>query len=179
MDSHDYHKLLFDSSLKLLLIGQDPYPTGANGIAFCKNTFEELHASNCCGYDVLKSIGLNSNEYVQKYQNPIDLFSSLLKFNKIGFINISESIKDEMSEEEIKDRVERISKLIQNAEHSICCGYWVYNTIINQNPSLKNKIIKVIHPSHYNKRKRFEIWSNNWENEKLMNKLKLTKPKLH
>ena len=179
MPTINYNKSLVEGDLDLLLIGQDSYPQGANGIAFCKNTFQELHASNCCGHDVLKSIGLSNEDYLSKFQNPIELFTSLLINNRIGFINISETSKDEMSLEEIKIRVDLISKLIDNSNHTVCCGYWVYNTIVENNPFLKNQIMKVIHPSHYNKRKRFEIWADNWGSDKLINKLKLTKPKLH
>lgn len=85
-------------SLKLCIVGQDRYPKGANGIAFCKNSFDEFFDFYCCGKDVLYSLGYSEEMIRNKYSDPIELFFDLLS-KGIGFINISYELLDETTEE--------------------------------------------------------------------------------
>jgi len=75
-------------TINVCIVGQDPYPKGANGIAFCKNEFKEFFDPFCCGKDVLESLGYDEGWIRSNYDNPIELFLRLLG-EGIAFINVS------------------------------------------------------------------------------------------
>jgi len=75
-------------SLSICIIGQDKYPNGANGIAFCKDSLNDFFDLYCCGKEVLYSLGYKEEIIREKYSKPKELFFELLA-NGIGFINIS------------------------------------------------------------------------------------------
>ena len=94
------------SKIKILIIGKDPYPKGANGVAFCKNSWDELFEGKetlendgeqrCCGQDVLYSLGFEEEKARAKFKSPIDLWLYMLE-KGVVMINIAHSIlkKDE------------------------------------------------------------------------------------
>ena len=82
---------------KLVVVGQDPYPKGANGIAFCKNTFDEFFDSYCCGKEVLYSLGYSKEAVVSKNENPLELFYGLLA-QGIAFVNVSSVLLDDATD---------------------------------------------------------------------------------
>jgi len=81
--------------LQLVVVGQDPYPNGANGIAFCKNTFDELLDQYCCGKDVLFSLGIDVKNASIEFKSPVDFFEYLLVEKGIGFINVNHKLFSE------------------------------------------------------------------------------------
>ena len=54
------------AQLKLVIVGQDPYPRGSNGIAFCKNTFDELFAESFDAGDYYNSYGVSRKERLEQ-----------------------------------------------------------------------------------------------------------------
>jgi hypothetical protein len=92
--------LKFDQFV-LVIVGQDPYPKGANGIAFCKTTFDEFFDSYCCGKEVLYSLGYTEQFIKKNYASPIALFYDLLH-KGIAFINVSSVL--------LKDKTIKTSK---------------------------------------------------------------------
>lgn len=81
--------------LQLVIVGQDPYPKGANGIAFCKNTFDELLDQYCCGKDVLVSLGINIQSASKEFKSPVEFFEYLLVEKGIAFINVNHKLFSE------------------------------------------------------------------------------------
>lgn len=89
------------SKIKILIIGESPYPQGANGVAFCKNSWDELfegkeilegaEKQRCCGQDVLYSLGYKEKTIRDKFESPIDLWLHMLE-KGIVMINIAHSI---------------------------------------------------------------------------------------
>lgn len=75
-------------TVKLILIGQDPYPKDKdNGIAFCKDKISDL--SNTCFPTICKSLGLNFDKFEKQFGNDgKELFVYLLQ-KGILFINLS------------------------------------------------------------------------------------------
>ena len=73
-------------SIILLIVGNEPYPSGSNGIAFCKNTWPELMDGRCGGRYLLCSLGVDLCKAQDNYSSPVDLFVKMAK-EKIVFVN--------------------------------------------------------------------------------------------
>ena len=87
-----YKKAKSLKEIKVLLIGQDPYPANSNGVAFCKNSYYELYQEDCSGGTVLKSLGLTKEKSrLISRKNPKNLFYDLLASRGICFVNIFNS----------------------------------------------------------------------------------------
>ena len=76
--------------LKLLIVGQDPYPKGATGIAFCKTDKTDLFSNSCSGRFVLNSLGFNEKN-TSNFKNGEAIFLYLLE-KGVAFINVSNLI---------------------------------------------------------------------------------------
>jgi hypothetical protein len=81
------------SKLKAVIIGQDPYPNNAMGIAFCKRCFDKLFENSCCGQHLLFSLGLTKKCILKHFEKPEDVFYYLLE-NGIAILNISYKLLD-------------------------------------------------------------------------------------
>ncbi len=89
------------SKIKILIIGESPYSKGANGVAFCKNSWDELfegkeileenEEKRCCGQDVLYSLGFEEEKVRSKFESPIHLWIYMLE-RGIVMINIAHNI---------------------------------------------------------------------------------------
>ncbi|MNU80520.1 hypothetical protein D3C71_701530 [compost metagenome] len=89
------------SKIKILIIGESPYPNGANGVAFCKNSWDELfegkeileegEKKRCCGQDVLYSLGFEEEKVRSKFKSPIHLWIYMLE-RGVVMINIAHNI---------------------------------------------------------------------------------------
>ena len=76
--------------IDFLIIGQDPYPSKPNGVAFCKDWGYELFQEDCAGGVVLNSLGLNREmAKAAGLKNPKEIFLFLLNEKGICFLNIS------------------------------------------------------------------------------------------
>lgn len=70
---------------KLAIMGKDPYKLGANGIPFCKETWDEMKTETCSGKYVLESLGYDINELKQNkdYIQPAHFFNFLASEKKL------------------------------------------------------------------------------------------------
>lgn len=74
------------SDVKLLVVGNKEYDNGANGIAFCKNSWLEILQPQCSGRYLLCALGINFQNVCVKYHNPVELFLEMAK-RGIVFLN--------------------------------------------------------------------------------------------
>ena len=155
------------NKLNLLIIGQDPYPYGANGIAFCKNTFEELFSSNCCGKDILKSLGFDQDYLRENFETPIDFFIQQLK-KGIAFINVSASIENK-TKQALLETKEYNSDFIKKAKSIVVLGKGKTNELFKEYYPEINVNEILIHPSGYNKTSNYSEWAKVW-NSNYLNK---------
>ena len=182
--------------LKAIIIGQDPYPNSPSGIAFCKETFEELFYKDsnyhCCGQYVLYSLGITEKailNHKEKFQKPVDVFYYLLE-NKIAVINICYEILDapfiafqktidfnrklfEKNENAILKAAKLNKPLIEKAEKIFILGKHKTLPIFERfyNEFIPNETL--IHPSNYNAQKKETIqeWKSVWNTKYLINKI--------
>lgn len=114
-------------SIDLLIVGNEPYPTGSNGIAFCKSSWKEFLDGRCGGRYLLCSLGIDLCKSQSKYTNPIDLFTKMAA-EKIVFVNQSDLFLQECLKKSIKtartcgsnisDAVKKnIKEKVQNYSH--------------------------------------------------------------
>ena len=158
------------NKLNLLIIGQDPYPYGANGIAFCKNTFEELFSTNCCGKDVLKSLGFDQDYLRENFETPIDFFIQQLK-KGIAFINVSASVKNK-TKQALLETKEYNSDFIKKAKSIVVLGKGKTNELFKEYYPEINVNEILIHPSGYNKASNYSEWAKVWNSNYLNKYLK-------
>lgn len=92
--------------IKMLIIGQDPYPSKANGVAFCKDWRYELYQADCCGGTVLNSLGFSESYAKENHKNPREMFRYLLTHKGICFTNINQKQFNKLTTEEIEESVQ-------------------------------------------------------------------------
>lgn len=148
--------------IKLIIIGQDPYPTGSNGIAFCKDTFKEMN-KNCCGRYVLESVtGEKFDIIKEKYKTPSLLFDRLL-YEGVLFINLSNKIIKKLTKEELESEINNCKSIINTHKKEfpkiVKCGKYCNDKFTN--------IDFAVHPVTINKNIRNKEWRNYWEIGKL------------
>ncbi len=152
--------------IDLLIIGQDPYPKDANGVAFCKNELEQFFDESCCGKDLLFSLGM-SEDFVRKgFANPRHCFQNLLVKHKICFINASNAVTKDMNETQLELILEESKEFnlpfLKKAKQIIILGtgktkeyYHRYNCGIEYTEA-------VIHPTGRNKKEYLSQWKKIW-----------------
>lgn len=92
-------------SINFLIVGQDPYPNGANGVAFCKDSYYALFVEEPepSGATVLRSMGIDMEKArLISRKNPKSLFYELLTKYGICFINVFDEVYDKIS---LEDRI--------------------------------------------------------------------------
>jgi len=160
------NKLKTVGSLKLLIVGQDPYPNGANGIAFCKDTFEELQDQFCCGKDVLFSLGVDIESAKDNFNSPVDLFFDLLE-QGIAFINVNHELNSNNSKPE-KYRDYNL-EFLEKAPEIVVLGLSTAKDAFEKHYSEYIPVNCLIHPSGRNKTNQFTQWNLVWNNSYLKN----------
>jgi len=159
-------KLQSIDQLKLVIVGQDPYPVGANGIAFCKNTFGELEDFRCCGKDVFHSLGIDLEHAKTELSTPIELFMDLLD-QGIAFINVNHELFSANSNvEKYKDYN---NQFLSKADKIVVLGLSTAKTAFLQHYSNYSNVSYLIHPSGRNKNSTPEQWNAIWANTYLKN----------
>lgn len=88
---NDYHQAIDrQSSLRLVLVGKNPYPNGATGIPFIKSEWPDMKLRSCSGRHVLESLtGMSIDDLHSKYFLPRDLAMRLLTEAGIVLLNAS------------------------------------------------------------------------------------------
>jgi hypothetical protein len=154
-------------TLKLVIIGQDPYPSGANGIAFCKNTFDELLHPSCCGKEILYSLDINIDSAIKNFSSPIELFYDLLD-NGIAFINVNHEM--------FTDQAQNLSifkpynqSFLEKAEQIVVLGLSKAKDAFKQYYSEFENVEFLIHPSAKAKLNSPIDWKKKWNKTHLKN----------
>lgn len=175
-----FEKLKKQKEFEVIIMGKDPYPTAPNGIPFCKDTWEELCADNCCGKSVLNSLGFNLELEREKYKTPIDFFLSLIDL-KIGFLNLiysynnGKSITRKWNIEKLNSGFTVNEQILNKAKNIVLCGE--AKKLKWMSKSYFEKSFEVVHPDNRNKisyrEKTRTNWSENWAKDSLKNKFNL------
>lgn len=177
-----YQKLINDKKeIDFLFVGQDPYPKGANGVAFCKNSHYEFFQENCCGNCVTTSIGLTEENIRAEYKNPKVLFLDLLLTKGIGFINISNKLFSELKENEfekvILDTKTSNFTALKKAKRIILLGRGKTRSYFEKYYSEFRSDYILLHPSKNAKKDNEDewndIWTTNYIEKNILNKILL------
>ena len=158
--------------IKVLIIGQDPYPANSNGVAFCKDSYYELYQEGCSGGTVLKSLGLTKEKArLISRKNPKNLFYELLTSCGICFINVFNTVYDQIPIEQIDkaacDAKERNLLLAEKANIIIILGKGKTRSTFEEYYSEVKYNYCLIHPSLKNKDE--QEWKETWDTNYLEN----------
>jgi hypothetical protein len=151
---------------KLVLVGQDPYPKEPNGIAFCKNTFDDFFDNYCCGKEVVYSLGLSKEQMIQNYENPLHLFLDLLA-EGIAFVNVSSALLKLATEESLKKDAIYNEHFLSKADKIVILGKSKATEYFQQYYPNYKETTSVIHPSGLAKPSNLKDWNEVWENSYL------------
>lgn len=152
----------------LVIVGQDPYLTSENGIAFCKNSFDDFFDEYCCGKEVLFSLGYAKDWIVSNYNNPIELFIDLLA-KGIAFINVSSVLVKFATEESLKEDANYNENFLSKADKIIILGKSKATTLFKQHYPNYKVTTSLIHPSGKAKKYNEVEWTNVWRKQFLKN----------
>jgi Nuclease-related domain len=153
-------------SIELLIIGQDPYPNGGNGVAFCKTSMYGLYQEGCCGGIVLASLGYSRRRAFDSYENSRAMFLDLLKFKGICFTNVN---PQKISLQEIinspNDAINFNLELIKKAKKIVLLGK-------GQTKDYFERLFKGYHPTHILihpslRNENLDEWSKTWQGDTL------------
>lgn len=75
--------------LAMSIMGKDPYPGAKTHIPFCKPDWETMLSEDCCGKDVLRSLGIEIATIQKDFSTPEKLFMHLAERYGIVFLNVS------------------------------------------------------------------------------------------
>lgn len=166
-------------TIKLLVVGQDPYPTGSNGVAFCKDSYYSLYVEEpeTSGSIVLKSMGLDMIKARQiSWKNPKTLFLELLTKFGICFINVYNEPLDKIDMGKRRVNAAETYRfnlpIVKRAEKIVLLGKGITkNTFEEYYEGITYDHI-FIHPSLSAKQSNPSEWAEIWETNTL-EKLKL------
>jgi hypothetical protein len=164
--------------IDFLFIGQDPYPDGANGVAFCKNTYQEFFQDSCCGLSVMLSLGYPRVDIYKNYDNPKKLFIDLLLEKGIAFANVSNELMRKLSESELEKAIlqtkTKNSKALDKAKKIILLGRGKTRNYFEKFYSEYKYDYVLLHPSknakNSNEREWNSIWTTNYIEKEIINK---------
>lgn len=105
-------------SIELLIVGNEPYPSGSNGIAFCKNTWPELMDGRCGGRYLLCSIGLDLGGIQSKYNSPVLLFMQMAK-KGIVCVNQNDELLSEILKKKPNISITCGSKILEDVKKEV------------------------------------------------------------
>jgi len=162
-------------NIKLVIIGQDPFPTDANGIPFCKNDLKNI--KNTSGGYILKRLGIPSFDA----NDGISTFYELLE-KGVLFLNLSNQLlKSEDGKWLSRDRIDALliesfntnkiilSKLnasvliLRLGSQKKLSGFYKANYY----KAYKDKynMLTKIHPSPFNRNR--DAWKKFWDNKNI------------
>ena len=177
--SDQYYKVASGlDEIYLLVVGQDPYPTGANGVAFCKNKFPDFFDEYCCGKDVLYSLGISEEFARSEYLSPKECFMRLLTSQKICFINARNELTENPSDQELEAQLQ-LAKIfnmpfIMKAKNIVLLGKVKTKMYFDSYQSGYSYGEVLIHPTSRNKNKTsLPEWTKVWGNKYLQKKYDL------
>ena len=161
-------------------MGKDPYPHQANGIPFCKDSWNDLCKHNCSGFTVLQSIGIDLKQAKSNNASPVELFNNMASLG-IFFLNLSyefigKPIRKHKHFHLLKHAYDINSNFIHQDCPVILCGealklIWLTT---QQSTNWHN----AIHPDTRNTKtqQRLEQWRQWWTPNAIIDKFGLTCP---
>ncbi len=167
-----YKKAMEIDKIKVMIVGQDPYPTNSNGVAFCKDSYYELFQPDCSGGIVLNSMGISKERAREiSRKNPKNLFYDLLDNFGICFINVFHKLYDSLSIEDVRSAAEEARlvnlPLLEKSENIILLGKGkTKSTFERYYPEISYNHV-LIHPSPKARTGNEAEWSETWESQKL------------
>lgn len=190
MDQRSFSKIYFDLAaslpeIKLLIIGQAPYPDGANGVAFCKDTHVEFFDASCCGNLLMSSMGLTEDYIKLNFISPKELFIYLLQKEQICFININNKAFTKSSETDKRNVLLTKAlnlKYVAKAKHILLLGIGHTKFNFQNYYSEFDFEMAIIHPSlsakdidpTSQKRKQWDkAWGSNFIEREILNKINI------
>lgn len=173
-----YKNLLKEKKeIDFLFIGQDPYPKGSNGVAFCKNSHYEFFQADCCGNNVTTSLGLTKEQIRTEYKNPKVLFYDLLLTRNIAFINVCRKLLSNLNEFELEkaiyDTKKEYDSTLRKAKKIILLGKGKTRSYFEKYYSEFKYDTVLLHPSTKAKKDNEiewnKIWSSNYIEKNILN----------
>ena len=86
----EYKELAGQQRPEYVIVGNDPYPKNAMGIAFCKESWKELKRKNESGYHLLNALGIDIAKAEIKFPDNASDFFCLMLEKGLVFWNASE-----------------------------------------------------------------------------------------
>lgn len=153
-------------SVRLVIMGKDPYPTRATGIPFCKADWTQQSEVNNSGNYVLRSLGIDIGVAENQFPRPQDLFESLrdegIIFLNASYVFIGAPLRRKHHLAHMQRAFFLNQRFIESADNTILCGeakkcHWV--TSLNM-----SRAVEVVHPDLRNRNnpKTRERWSQWW-----------------
>lgn len=151
-------------SYSLVIMGKDPYPTGAVGIPFCKSSWDSFCVEGVSGLYVFRSLGINVNEIRRSFCNPREFFIYLARNKGIVFLNLSYHFLDGVCRKK-KHHSQLLSaevinqKYLQASRNTVLCGEankirWYKNSY--------NNLHEAVHPDARCKISKHEDVRDDW-----------------
>ena len=165
--SEYYHRIAIEyADINMLIVGQDPYKSFSNGVAFCMNSYYNLY-EDTSGKTVLESLGYTKEvARLKSRKNPEGLFIYLLLEHGICFVNIFDEVLENLSVFERIQSAERAKivnfPIVKKSNYIVLLGKSITKTeFVKYYPNVRvDKVL--IHPSSRNKSDNFEEWSEIW-----------------
>jgi len=168
MDEAYLTEIEAQAKIKLVIMGKDPFPKGANGIPFCKNTWKEQLNPTSSGFIVLNSLGITRRNLETEFKTPTDCFLYLttkgIVFLNLSycFIGVGVSIRKHRHREELREGFKINEKFLKKADNIVLCGEANKN---RWNDFKNSKINEVVHPARNRNSpdpKIRERWQKSW-----------------
>jgi hypothetical protein len=153
-----------DETIRLAIVGKDPFPQCPTAIPFCKSDWDSQLHHNCSGRYVLASLGVDIEEARNLCAFPEELFKALRK-DGIVFLNASyQYLGDKITKKEHLGRLIEAhdvnSPFLRKAEIVILCGE---AKKIRWLAGMEQIGIAVVHPDERCRISRFEQVRAGWK----------------
>jgi len=178
MDEEYLNHIKTLDQINLVIMGKDPFPVGANGIPFCKETWKEQLNPTSSGFIVFYSLGLTQRKLEIEFETPTRCFLYLatkgIVFLNLSYELIGGKIIRDRHQKELREGFEINEQFLKKAANIVLCGEANKNS---WNGFKHANINEVVHPAIRNgisphKRIR-EAWSDTWSCNSLNNRYNL------
>lgn len=166
------------SRINILIVGQDPYPTNANGVAFCKNSYYEQFLEDCSGGRVLLALGITKEiARGMARKNPKNLFFRLLNDCGICFTNMIDVPMDQLSVEQVEAEIRKAQSrnfpLLQTSKLVVVLGKGTAKRLFAEYYPDYEPDLTLIHPSLRARSGSEAEWDSTWGNPGALESLML------
>lgn len=160
--------------LSLVIVGQDPFPTGATGIPFSKETWKEQLAPSSAALYVLNTLGIDADAAKAEFKSCPDELFRALRDQGVVVLNASYTLPDErkssaLSWSAVLDESRTYDRgILERAERTVLCGRIAQR--LSKLPYVNNPE-HYVHPAVRNKTHPItsvrEAWHKQWGNPSL------------